>query len=181
MQTRAPYLFALIAAILPGCRDVDRLSTNAAESYCGQIVAAKIVREGFDDDVCLRMTLDTDRLAESPGAVWTSDGLFTATPLRPIPQLSHDPLLTFTFGEGREKNLLFAIDPVDATRGPTLTAVISLMHTGETEMRLLRGAPGAPPSNVDAGAASGQIFGVFAPLKREEGACLAHAACKWVP
>lgn len=184
MQKRLLWAIAVVAG-LTGCKDVDRFSTEPGESYCGKIVSASIVRYGFLDSVCIRMTFDAHRLNERPGTLWTTDGMFTDAPLRPVPQLSHDPLLTFTFGEGREKNFLFAADPTDPDRGPAVTAVISLMHAGDAEVRLFRGAAlaGAPAFTADAGSGldGAPVFGVFAPLRREQGACRAEPNCVWAP
>jgi hypothetical protein len=110
--------------------------------------------------------------------------MFAATPLRSIPELSHDPLLLFTFGDGREKNFIFAADPVAPERGPSVTAVISLMHSGDTEVRLLRGAPGGvgdpPPPDAGPTADGAPLFGVFGPLRRQEGTCATDPGCAWV-
>jgi hypothetical protein len=79
----------------------------------------------------------------------------------------NDPLSTLNFGEGRDKNLLFAVDPVDPAAGPTLFAVVSLMHGGDAEVRLLRGAP--PAAGAPVGASP--LFGVFAPMTRQPDPC----------
>ena len=170
---------------LTGCKDIDRFSTEPGESYCGKIVSASIVRRGFSERVCMRLTFDARRVSDQPGTLWTTDGMFAATTLRAIPQLSHDPLLTFTFGEGREKNFLFVADPAESERGPAVTTVISLMHSGEVEVRLLRGADGGiePPLTTDAGPGvdGPPLFGVFSPLRRQKGACRAEPDCLWMP
>jgi hypothetical protein len=175
----------LVVAGLAGCKDIDRFSTDEGESYCGKIVSTSIVRRGFSSGACMRLTFDARRLNDRPGMLWTNDGMFADTPLQAIPQLSHDPLLTFTFGEGREKNFLFAADPADPARGPTVTAVISLMHSGDAEVRLLRGAAAAtdppPPPEAGPGVDGAPLFGVFAPLRRQHGACRADADCAWMP
>jgi len=149
-----------------GCKDVSRFSTEPGESYCGQIVGASFVRRGFDVTLKMRMTFDADHIADAPGTLSTSDQLLTNTPMRPIPELFQDPFSTLNFGEGRDKNLVFAVDPTDPARGPGMMAVVSLMHSGDAEVRLLRGAPSAdtmPPSPP--------LFGVFAPLTRQPGQC----------
>jgi hypothetical protein len=179
MRKSLPLAMGVIAGLV-GCKDIDRFSTDAGESYCGKIVSATIVRHGFLPSVCMRMTFDARRVNEQPGMLWTNDGMFDAAALRPMPQLSHDPLLTFTFGEGREKNFLFVANPTDSSHGPAVTAVVSLMHSGDAEVRLLRGADvgmGAPPAGVDGPA----LFGVFAPLRRQQGACRAEPDCAWMP
>jgi hypothetical protein len=184
MRRSLPLAMSVIAG-LTSCKDIDRFSTASGESYCGKIVSASIVRLGFASAACMRMTFDARRVNEEPGLLWTNDGMFAATPLRPIPQLSHDPLLTFTFGEGREKNFLFAVDPAEPGHGPALTAIISLMHSGDAEVRLLRGAAGGtpPPPPPDGGPSvdGAPLFGVFAPLRRQQGACRAEPGCDWIP
>jgi hypothetical protein len=172
-----------VVAGLTSCKDIDRFSTDAGESYCGKIVSATIVRLGFSEKACMRMTFDARHVNDQPGMVWTNDGMFAAAALRPIPQLSHDPLLTFTFGEGREKNFLFSVDPAEPTRGPALTAVVSLMHSGDAEVRLLRGAAGGASPSPDGGPSvdGAPLFGVFAPLRRQVGACRDEPDCAWLP
>jgi hypothetical protein len=183
---RTSLLCAIAALVgLGGCKDVDRFSTDPDESYCGKIVSVSIVRRGFSSAVCMRLTLDTHHVADRPGYLWTDDGMFWETPLRPIPELSHDPLLTLNFGEGREKNLLFSVDPADPDRGPSLMTVISLMHSGEAEVRLLRGAAGGPVTSPSDDAGTGgdgpALFGVFSPLKRQKGTCRQEPGCAFPP
>jgi hypothetical protein len=179
---RRRQLYAITALLgLGACKDIDRFSTDPDQSYCGKIVSASIVRRGFSSTMCMRLTFDARHVNEKPGTLWTDDGMFANTPLRPIPELSHDPLLTFTFGEGREKNLLFAADPAEADRGPAVTVVVSFMHSGDAEVRLLRGAGGAtePPPSADAGPTGDgpPLFGVFAPLRRRKGTCRDEPLC----
>ena len=71
------------------------------------MIDAGFVLAGLQPNTSLCLTLDTDHLQDAPGALSTDDGLFQAALLRPIPQIWHDPLSTFTFGEGRLKNLLY--------------------------------------------------------------------------
>jgi hypothetical protein len=155
-----------VSTFVFGCKDVSRFSTAPGESYCGQIVGASFVRRGFDEKVRLRMTLDANRLADAPGTLTTDDQFLMNAPMRPASELSHDPLSTLNFGEGRDKNLLFAVDPADPAKGPTLMAVVSLMHAGDAEVRLIRGA-----RTPDAETASPALFGVFAPLARKPDPC----------
>jgi hypothetical protein len=176
---RRSRLLAMVAiAGFTGCKDIDRFSTEPGQSYCGKIVSAPFVIRGFRPTLCMRLTFDAHRVNDRPGRLWTSDGMFAETALRPIPELSHDPLLLFSFGEGREKNFLFMADPAEPGLGPAVTAVVSLMHSGEVEVRLLRGAPaGTEPPGLDGPA----LFGVFAPLHRREGACRTEPDCAWIP
>lgn len=174
-----------LSLLLMGCKDVSRFSTDPGESYCGKIVAASFVRRGLGFTRCMRMTLDAEQVTFMPGALWTDDGMLAGAPLRPIPELSHDPLLTLEFGEGREKNLLFAVDPVDPAYGPSIMAVVSLLHSGDAEVRLIRGAGGGvrTPALPDGGGPLDYppIFGVFSPLHRQKGTCRDVPGCGWLP
>ena len=184
MNRISPLALALCALVV-GCKDVSRFSTDKAESYCGKIVTASFVRRGLGGGRCMRMTLDAERVTSFPGALWTDDGMLNGAPFRPIPELSHDPLLTLSFGEGREKNLLFAVDPSDPSYGPSLMAVVSLLHSGDAEVRLIRGAGGgiASPPLPDGGGVLEYppIFGVFSPLVRQKGTCREDPGCGWLP
>lgn len=157
---------------LTGCNDVTRFSTEADESYCGNIVQGRFVRSGFGPAVRMRMTFDADRIDSQPGVLSTKDlndntELFKDAPLRAIPQLANDPLSTLQFGEGRSRNLLAAVTPSD---GQTAFAVVSLLENGNVEVRILRGAP--PPAGVTAIPAHEPptLFGVF-PLTRQRSRC----------
>jgi hypothetical protein len=178
--------FALATAfILAGCKDLDEFSTGADESYCGRIVTTSIVKLGLPEKMCMRMTFNTQHAADTPGALWTDDGLFLASPLRAMPQLSNDPLLLFSFGDGREKNFLLVVDPVDPARGPSVTAVVSLMHSRGAEVRIFRGAPGetgvSPAPDGGSVCEAPPLFGVFAPLERKSGSCSTEPDCTWMP
>jgi hypothetical protein len=155
---------------LSACRDIGRFSTAPGESYCGRLVDASFVRRGFVGTPRVRMTFDADHLGDAPGLLSTDDQLLSNVPMRPLPELSNDPLSTFNFGEGRDKNLLFAVDPNDPANGPTITVVVSLMHGGDSEVRLVRGAPAVDGGATDASDGT-PLFGVFAPLIRQPGQC----------
>lgn len=159
-----------LAAVLPylaSCRDLSGFSTTDGDRYENKVVSAPFVLAGLQPDTSLCLTLDTDHLQDTPGAISTDDGMFQKAPLRPIPQIWHDPLSTLSFGEGRLKNLIYVATP---TAGDDVFVVVSLMQSGDIEVRLLRGAPGLP---TDAGAtqSAGQnLFAVF-DLTRKEGPC----------
>jgi hypothetical protein len=161
-------VLAALGCALPACKDTTRFTTAPGESYCGSIVQGPFVRAGFKPDVQLRMSFDADALASAPGALTTSDGLLTEAPLRAIPQLFHDPLSQLEFGEGRQRNLLYVVDPSDPARGSSVTTVVSLMDNGDVELRLVRGAPS--PEGATPSAENPQLFGVF-HLHRAQGAC----------
>jgi hypothetical protein len=153
----------LVIPLLGACRDLSRFSTTSGDHFEGPVVKGSFVRAGIGEDTKLCITLDTDRLEDEPGAIWSSDGRFQNTPLRPIPQIWQDPLSTFTFGTGRVKNLLYAITPnADAGDPQDMFAVISLLQNNDVEVRLLRSAPGG---------STNAVFGVF-QLTRQRGPCV---------
>jgi hypothetical protein len=172
---RGAFLVGAIAA-LAACRDLSGFTTSPNDHYEGVVVDADFVRVGVDAGTSLCLTLDADRLQDAPGAISTNDGRFNATPLRPIPQIWHDPLSTLSFGEGRLKNLMYVAAAAatfgDGQSDDTL-AVVSLMQSGGVEVRLIRGAPtvaaGPPAPGGDAGPEIA-VFAIF-PLSRKTGPC----------
>ncbi len=114
----------------------------------------------------MRLAVDVDRIADFPGEITTEDGQFVHASLRAIPQVAHDQLATFQFGDGRVRNLLCGVEPA---QGTTAMAILSLLDNGNAEVRIVRGAPlapqQAPPSNNES-----PLFGIF-PLSRQKGTC----------
>jgi hypothetical protein len=158
---------------LAACRDLSGFTTSPNDHYQGVVVDADFVRAGIDAGTSLCLTIDADHLQDAPGEISTDDGRFRSTPLRPIPQVWHDPLSTLSFGEGRLKNLVYVVAAstpfADGQTGDAF-AVVSLMQSGGVEVRLLRGAP---PVAGDGGAAlppPSNLFAVF-PLSRQKGPC----------
>jgi len=153
-------LFALSALLAAGgCRNISRFSTTGGGHYEGQVVSGSFVRSNVNEGTRMCLTLDTDHLQTTPGTISSSDGRFSATPLRQIPQIWHDPLSTFSFGEGRERNLLYMAAPQvgDAGGDPSdISVFLSLMDSGDMEVRLVRGAPTSLNSTN-----ATNIFGVF--------------------
>lgn len=142
------------------CRDNSRFSSRG-DRFQGPVVKGSFVRAGFAEDVSMCLTLDTDHLQDTPGTISTSDGRLNGTPLRPIPQIWHDPLSTLSFGDGRTQNLVYAASPSDAQ---DLMVVVSLMQSDNIEVRLVRGAPEAD------GGPGTSVFGVF-NLEKRNGPC----------
>src|SRR5260221_14426676 len=105
----AMVLTALLAAS-SGCRDVSRF-TNDGDHFEGSVVAGSFVRAGVESDARMCLVLDANHLQDAPGVITSSDGLFHETALRPIPQIWHDPLSTLSFGEGRDRNLVYVATP----------------------------------------------------------------------
>jgi len=174
MRVSRPSLL-LLGAILPfafACRDVSRFSSTG-DHYEGDIVKGSFVRAGLAEDAKLCLVLDAEHLQDGPGSITSSDGRFRATPLRPIPQVWHDPLSTLSFGEGRRQNLLYVATPIadagEAGGGPDIMVVLSLMNEGGVEIRLMRGAP-QTDSGVPTSTTTPPLFGVFT-LDRREGPC----------
>jgi hypothetical protein len=180
---RGVLALSLLVVLVAGCRDLSRFSTGG-DRFEGAVVAGDFVRSGVAIGTKMCLSLDTDHLQDTPGAISSDDGRFATTPLRPIPQIWQDPLSTISFGEGREKNLLYVASPTDTDGGDAgdLFVVVSLMTSGGVEVRLLRGAPPAPApgASVDAGDAGNtappssapapNVFAVFT-LGREPGPC----------
>jgi hypothetical protein len=175
----ARHIAVCVLALLAGvgattaCRDVSRFSSKG-DRFEGTVVKGNFVRSGVVEDARICLTLDTDHLQDAPGTITTSDGRFRSTPLRPIPQIWHDPLSTFTFGDGRVQNLVYAAAPLvlgDAgvAEAQDVMVIVSLMQANHIEVRFMRGAPqtdaGPPPPGV-----GNAVFAVF-NLDRESGPC----------
>ncbi|HXX67081.1 MAG TPA: hypothetical protein VEK07_07865 [Polyangiaceae bacterium] len=179
MNVHGALAVATGALALAACRDISGFSTHG-DRYQGAVVDGEFVRAGVDAGTTLCLTIDTDHLEDGPGNLWTSDGRFTMVPLRPIPQIWHDPLSTLSFGEGRLKNLVYvaaATTPFSDGAGNDVFAVLSLMQSGDVEVRLLRGAPPLSSATADAseagataGAQEDNVFAVFT-LSRQPGSC----------
>lgn len=154
----------LAAAVVAGlgCRDLERFDTGVSGAYCGSIIDSDFTRAGFLAGLGLRLTLDVDALATAPGTLTTNDAAqpgacsplpqFDHAPLRITPELFADPLSQLDFGATREHNFMAW---VDSTCQGSALAVVSLMHTGQVEVRLLRRGTGLP------GDTSPDQFGVF--------------------
>jgi hypothetical protein len=164
-------VFGLAAVLgltcLAGCRDLSSFSTTDGDRYESPVVNAGFVLAGVKPGTTLCLTLDTDHLLDAPGAISTNDGMFGKTALRPIPQIWHDPLSTLSFGEGRLKNLIYV---ATSSAGDDVFTVVSLMESGDIEVRLLRGAPNLPADGGVLPSFGGNLFAVF-DLRRQKGPC----------
>lgn len=164
---------------LAGCEDLSDFDTGATEAYCGQITLASSYRLGFSPRVRLKLQLDTSKVetGESPGRLWSYDAgdatsaperLLYESPLRPIAPLSHDALSELEFGDGRTRNLIYAVTPSEA-EAESLFAVLSFRTDGAVEVRLMRpGVETEAGGSVPAGRRA--LFGVFV-LTRHEDLC----------
>jgi hypothetical protein len=180
-MNRIAVVLALVAAsVALGCDDMDRFSTGPDESYCGSITLGSAFRAGFSPRVQMRLRLDASLLdgPSSPGVLSTfeaSDGdqperrTLNEAELRLIPPMAHDPLSRLEFGEGRERNAIYAVSPSDPTADSAL-AVVSLRSDEKVEVRLLRGGMAPPVGGEALPEGRRQLFGIFA-LSRQAGQC----------
>lgn len=159
---------AFVAAGICGCRADDRFSTGPGDRFEGVITPADFVRAGFSASTRMCLALNSDHLQDAPGTLTTSDGQFKLTPLQPIPQLWHDPLSTLSFGDGRERNLIYVATPAaplaDSGAIESAFCVVSLMNSGKVEVRILRQSAASGTTTAP------QLFGVFA-LEKQDGPC----------
>ena len=174
---RAPSAAALAVLGLTfasSCNKLERFDTPPGEAFCGQISLGSAYREGLSPRVQARVRIAADKLetVESPGTVSTYDAgesgaaqrLVDEAALRPIGPLAHDALGDLEFGDGRERNLVFASTPVDPD-AESLFAVVSFRSDDRVELRLLRaGREGDVP------AGRRPVFGLFV-LERQQGDC----------
>ncbi len=163
-------LLGALFATATGCKSVARFSSKDGDHYEGDVVKGSFVRAGVAEDARMCVILDANHLQDSPGTLSTSDGRFKGTPLRPIPQIWHDPLSTMSFGNGRVQNMVYVATPAGPA-GDTEDVMVfmSLMDEGGIEVRLVRGAPQVDGGPVAAGQAQ-PMFGIFT-LDRRDGAC----------
>jgi hypothetical protein len=162
---------ALLVALLGnGCQNLDRFDTSDGSAYCGSIVDASFVRQGFAQHTRMELRLDIDQLRRFPGRISTDDSTdgvcapqatFEKARLRIPTKLEADPLSLLAFGESREANLL---SWVDSTCDGTYLAVISLMRSDDVEVRLLRGAEDVDGKEVGP-------FGVFHLSRYSQARC----------
>jgi len=154
---RCATLIGLLATA-PACSNLDRFDTGTEEAYCGSIIGEDFVLEGLASNLELELSIDTGRLESRPGRITSRDAeggpcapepLFDDAQLRTSSKIQADPLSTLDFGTGREHNF-FAW--ADSSCQGTFLNVVSLMHDGNVELRLLK------PGGDDEGPA----FGVFA-------------------
>lgn len=160
---------------LAGCDHLERFELAPGEAYCGAITLSGGYRQGLSPRVQMRLRWNGAAVDSggSPGTLTTFDAgaeedrqrLIEEAPLRPIDPLAHDPLGELEFGDGRERNLVYGVSPVD-TAAESLLAVVSLRSDDLVEVRLLR--PGTPEIGEVAGRQP--VFGLFV-LSRQEGDC----------
>jgi hypothetical protein len=168
---------ALLGAGL-GCTDLDHFSTGQGDAYCGSVTLGGSFRTGLSPRVQMRLRLDASALdgPGAPGTISTFESadteperrLLTSAELRRLPAMDNDPLSRPEFGDGRIRNWIFAVTPVDP-EAESMVAVLSLRADDTVEVRLLR--PGkAPVGDEVVPPGRRPIFGIF-PLTRQVGTC----------
>jgi hypothetical protein len=156
-----------VAGPVLGCDDLERFDNSDGSAYCGNVVAADFVREGFAHLPRLQLQLDTDSLHDFPGTISSDDArdgacqpraTFEAARLRTSVKLQADPLSQLQFGEQREMNL---VTWVDSTCDGTYLAVVSLLRDDGVEVRLMR-------SQADEQGREAGPFGLFKLVRHDD-------------
>jgi hypothetical protein len=161
-----------------GCTDLEHFSTGQGDAYCGSVTLGGSFRTGLSPRVQMRLKLDAAALdgPGSPGTISTFESagpeadrrLLTDAELRRLPAMDNDPLSRPELGDGRIRNWIFAVSPVDPA-AESLLAVLSLRADDTVEVRLLR--PGKAPGDSEIVPPGRRpIFGIF-PLARQVGTC----------
>lgn len=144
---RGLWLVALLPSLF-GCNHLERFDNRDGSAFCGNVIAAEFVRQGFDNLPRLQLRLDMTSLDRLPGRLVSDDAkdgpckpkaLFENAQLRVSTKLQADPLSQLTFGDQSEMNLLTW---VDSTCDGTYLAVVSLMRNDDVEVRLMRSQAG---------------------------------------
>ncbi|MEZ4220702.1 MAG: hypothetical protein R3B13_07205 [Polyangiaceae bacterium] len=157
------------ALLCTNCRTLDRFDTTGDAAYCGSIVSAQFVRQGFPPDMRMRLELDMSQWASRPGTITTDDAVsspcagkprFDNAVMRASDEVQNDVLSTLDFGTGRDENLVVWVE--STCDGPVL-GVVSLMKNDTVEVRLLK------PPPADGGEAPAG-FALF-QLTRRSGDC----------
>jgi hypothetical protein len=165
-----PVVMAMLCATA-GCDRVEAFTLEPGEAYCGQITLGNQYRQGLSPRVVMRMSFDGSAIeaGASPGSLSTYDSddeqqLLSDAALRPIPPLAHDALSDLEFGDGRDRNLIYAVSASDET-AESLLAVLSLRSDDRVEVRLIRAGLG-----VEADTGRTPLFGLFV-LSRSQSDC----------
>jgi hypothetical protein len=152
----------LAGGLVLGCDSYDRFRTGPERTFRGAVLGEgeeSFIRRGFAAGTMLDLSFDPDAIGRPEVGTITTDApdgtrLFEATPLESIAPLSHDLLSELSFpGAGRlETYLLLAHPSTGALAGREVMVFLSLLDTGEIEVRLIAGIGDE---------ARGDVFGVF--------------------
>jgi hypothetical protein len=178
------WLLAALACL--GCRDLDRFDTRNGETYCGSLVGQGDISTGFEEPgwvgtsnkPTLSLSLNTSdlfRKAGVPAMITSNDAafgpcapdrpLFDKAKVRTIPKSLGDRLSSMSLGEDHEQDVATF---VDSTCSGSMLGILSLIQSGDVELRLLRPVPewsGDAPAPPEATAR----FGLFALAKTKSG------------
>ncbi|MBX7193837.1 MAG: hypothetical protein K1X94_17425 [Sandaracinaceae bacterium] len=145
-----------------GCDSYDRFRTGPERTFRGAVLGegeGSFIRRGFAAGTTLELSFDPSAIGRPEVGTITTlapDGavLFDATPLESIAPLSHDLLSELTFpGAGRLETFLLLAHPTSgALAGREVMVFLSLLDTGEIEIRVIAGTGDE---------ARGDVFGVF--------------------
>jgi hypothetical protein len=167
MSVRAPARLLIVFVSLGAlgsvaCESYDRFRTGTDRAFRGSVLGEgeeSFIRRGFAADTTLELSFDPSAIGRPEvGTITTTapDGttLFAATPLESIAPLSHDLLSELSFpGAGRLETMLLLARPTDGPlSGREVMVFLSLLDTGEIEVRLIAGTGDE---------ANGDVFGVF--------------------
>jgi hypothetical protein len=139
-----PFAFILLCTPTLACSRLDRFDNSDGSAYCGNVISAEFVREGFSTLPRMQLRLAMDSLDRFPGRLTSDDdkdgpcrprATFDDARLRVSQKLQADPLSQLEFGEQRELNLL---GWVDSSCDGTYLAVVSLLRDDGVELRLMR-------------------------------------------
>ena len=170
----------LCAAVAVACDDVERFSTEPGKAYCGAITLGSSFRMGLSPRVQMRLRFDAAQIdgPESPGTLSTYEAgtgdqperrLLDDAELRPMPAMAHDPLSRLEFGDGRERNAIYAVSPGDP-EAESMLAIVSLRADEQVEVRLLRAGSKVAGDGTPPPEGRRAIFGIFT-LSRQKGDC----------
>lgn len=144
------------------CESYDRFRTGPERTFRGPVLGEgeeSFIRRGFAADTTLELSFDPSAIGRPEvGTITTTapDGttLFRATPLESIAPLSHDLLSELSFpGAGRLETMLLLARPADGPlAGREVMVFLSLLDTGEIEVRLIAGTGDET---------RGDVFGIF--------------------
>lgn len=127
--------------------DLNRFDTADGGAFCGSIVEGQFVRSGYGAQLRMRLTLDISELDSRPGALTVTGDetgqcpsglLFDDAALHNTPAVFADSFSELQFGRARDHNF---VAWVDSSCSQSALAVLSLMHDGSVEVRLLSRGP----------------------------------------
>jgi hypothetical protein len=176
---------ALLLPVTAGCRNLDRFDTQPGESYCGSLVGQETIATGFHsnwegsrDISTLSLKLNTAAFFEKsgvPAVISSNDAafgpcgpnqpLFVQAPMRTIGAALGDRLSTLRLGEDHQLDFTTY---VESTCSGSMVGILSLLQSGDVELRLLRPAPMADGDDA-ATADTTARFGLFVLKKTKEG------------